>query len=251
MGLLSGLFSKEACAICGKEEGFLGRTKLNDGTFICTDCRKECSAYFQPVSYNLEQVKKHIEYMKAEEELYKKEYETIPVENKQNYYKMFSDGIIFADSIGMFEVITSVNKNQKHKELFRYDDIWDFKMYYKANPEGTGKKYSEVGVKLKMMTEAPTGDYHTKHYITKYAKEFTIPVERNTDSLEVGFLFKHLNEIMGINAGTVVGYNNVRTEYRNLVEVNKLFDRNKYAELADEVEKRVWGKTAKELFEEA
>lgn len=249
MGFLSGLFSKEACEICGKKEGVLGRTKLNDGKFICSECRKECSTFFQPVSYNIDQVKKHIEYMKLQEELYQKEYETISAENKQNFYKTFSDGIIFADSIGMFEVITSTNKNQKHKELFRYDDIWDFKMYYKQAPEGSNRKYSEVGVKLKMMTEAPTGDYHTKHYVHKYAKEFTFPVERNVDNIEVGFLFKHLNEIMGINAGTVVGYNNVRTEYRNLVEVNKLFDRNKYAELADAAEKRAWGKTGAEMFE--
>ena len=249
MGLLSGLFSKEACAICGKEEGFLGRTKLNDGNFICTNCRKECSAYFQPVSYDIEQVKKHIEYMKMQEELYHKEYETIPVENKVNCYKMFSDGIIFADSIGMFEVITSTNKNHIHKELFRYDDIWDFKQYYKNAPEGSNKKYSEVGVKIKMMTEAPTGDYHTKHYITKYAKEFTFPEERNTDSLDVGFLYKHLNEIMGITISTTINPNNPRTEYRNLVEVNRLFNRNKFTELADAAEKRVWGKTGREIFE--
>ena len=248
MGLLSGLFSKEACAICGKEEGFLGRTKLHDGTFICSECRKECSAYFQPVLYDLEQVKKHIEYMKLQEELYQKEYATIPIENKNDFHLMFSDGIVFADSIGMFEVITTANKNQKHKELFRYDDIWDFKMYYKESPEGSNRKYSEVGVQLKMMTEAPTGDYHTKHYINKYAKEFTFPVERNVDNLEVGYLFKHLNEIMGINAGTVVGYNNVRTEYRQFDEINRWFDRNKYSELADAAEKRAWGKTGQEMF---
>ncbi len=33
-----GLFSKEKCILCGAEAGALGRTKLNDGTFLCLNC---------------------------------------------------------------------------------------------------------------------------------------------------------------------------------------------------------------------
>lgn len=33
-----GLFSKEKCILCGAEAGALGRTKLNDGTFLCSSC---------------------------------------------------------------------------------------------------------------------------------------------------------------------------------------------------------------------
>ena len=33
-----GLFSKEKCILCGAEAGALGRTKLNDGTFLCSNC---------------------------------------------------------------------------------------------------------------------------------------------------------------------------------------------------------------------
>ena len=32
-----GLFSKEACAICGKETRF-SKTKLADGNYICSKC---------------------------------------------------------------------------------------------------------------------------------------------------------------------------------------------------------------------
>lgn len=33
-----GLFSKENCIICGNEAGAMNRTKMNDGTFICSNC---------------------------------------------------------------------------------------------------------------------------------------------------------------------------------------------------------------------
>ena len=33
-----GLFSKESCILCGNEVGAMNRTKLNNGTFICSDC---------------------------------------------------------------------------------------------------------------------------------------------------------------------------------------------------------------------
>lgn len=246
MGFLSNIFSKQTCEICKAEVGALSRTKLKDGKFVCSECTKNCSKFFSPVLYDLEEFKKHLEYMKMQDELYKKEFETIPIEQKVGLMKVLPpEGITFADSIGMFEIKYSKNKDQKLKELFRYDEIMDFKTYAKNTTEGSQKKYSEVGIQIKMMLDAPSMDYHTKHYVHRYVKEFTLPIERNTDNLidNNNLIYKHLKQILGITLE-----NGVKTSYRNLNEIERYFDREKYAKLADEAEKRVWGKTAEELF---
>ena len=84
MGLFSKLFSKEACSICSTEEGVLGRTKLVDGTYICSDCRKKCSPFFKSiVRVDLDHVKKHMEYMNMLDDLYEKEFATLSDESKK------------------------------------------------------------------------------------------------------------------------------------------------------------------------
>ena len=241
------MFSKQICELCGKEVGMLSRAKLKDGKFVCTDCIKDCSKFFQPVLYDIEEFKKHLEYMKMQDELYHKEFETIPLENKVGLMKILpAEGITFADSIGMFEIKNSKNKEQKLKELFRYDEIMDFKIYTKESPEGSPKKYQEVGINIRMMLDAPSLDYHTKNYVHRYVKEFELPLERNTDNIDNNMLvYKHLKELMGIT--NLLGAN-IKMSYRNLDEIDREFDRDKYSKLADDAEKRVWGKTANEIF---
>ena len=89
MGFFKDLVSKKGCELCQKEVGALSREKLKDGTFICSDCRKECSKFFSPTLYTLEDVKKHIEYMKLQDELYKKEFESLPADKKITTVKLF------------------------------------------------------------------------------------------------------------------------------------------------------------------
>lgn len=36
------------CAICDKEVGFLGQVNLSDGNFICKDCERKISPFFNP-----------------------------------------------------------------------------------------------------------------------------------------------------------------------------------------------------------
>ena len=52
MGFLSNIFSKQTCEICKAEVGALSRTKLKDGTFVCSECTKNCSKFFSPVLYD-------------------------------------------------------------------------------------------------------------------------------------------------------------------------------------------------------
>ena len=251
MGLFSKLFSKEACSICSKEEGVLGRTKLADGAYICSDCRKKCSPFFKSiVRVDLEHVKKHMEYMDMLNNLYEKEFATLPDESKKTYGKdSLIKGITFADDIGMFEIYNSDTKKYGHKELFRYDEIFDFKAYGKLNAEGSSKKYSEVGVTIKML-KALDVNFNQDSYVKDYAEEFTIATASQVDNIDESFLYKHLNRILGISIEGKLGVyddGKVRTEYRQMHEIDQKFDRNKYKALADEAERRAWGKTKWEI----
>lgn len=46
MGMISGLFGKKSCSICGSEIGLLGNKKLKDGN-MCKDCANKLSVWFQ------------------------------------------------------------------------------------------------------------------------------------------------------------------------------------------------------------
>ena len=152
MGFFSNLFSKQPCELCGKEAGALGRFKLADGLYVCNDCRKNTSAFANVQKYNIEQLKKHIEYMKLQNEFYEKAFETLPDNKKERIVRQGYYGIVFADELGMFEIIHPEAKKRNYKELFRYDQIKDFMPYAEEN-HGTGegqKRYSETGLRIIM-----------------------------------------------------------------------------------------------------
>lgn len=47
MGLFGGLFEKKSCAICSKELGVFGKTKIADGSaYVCKDCSSKLSPHF-------------------------------------------------------------------------------------------------------------------------------------------------------------------------------------------------------------
>ncbi len=144
-----GLFSKEECDFCGEKAGMLGRKKLKDGEYICKDCEKKCSIYFEPGKFDKAEVDQHMEYMKKQDALYNTQYATLPDDAKWAFKQLFG-GIVFADSIAMFEVIDPETKKRECKELFRYDQIANYERYAEENNSGEGDKYSEVGVEITM-----------------------------------------------------------------------------------------------------
>ncbi len=144
-----GLFSKEECEFCGEKAGMLGRKKMQDGDYICKDCEKNCSIYFEPGKFDKAATEQHIEYMKKQDVLYNTQYATLPDEAKQEFKQLFG-GIVFADSIAMFEIIDPETKKRNYKELFRYDQIANYERYAEESNDGDGKKYAEVGVEITM-----------------------------------------------------------------------------------------------------
>ena len=194
-----GLFSKEECCFCNQKIGMLSRKKLRDKKYICKDCEKNCSAFIDVSKFDSEYVKQHFEYMKKQDELYKKEFASIPKEEKI-YAEYQFNGLVFADSIAMFEVITSKTEKKNYKELFRYDQIKDYDIYTVLNNQEGGKKYSEVGVKIDFyckeginsvgMTEQEKAMAHP------YVETIKIYYGKNVDNdLGVANAINHLDEI--------------------------------------------------------
>ena len=194
-----GLFSKEECCFCNQKVGILSRKKLRDKKYICKECEKNCSAFLDPSKFDSEYIKQHFEYMKKQDLLYKKEFETLPKEEKVSAIYQFN-GLVFADSIAMFEVITSKTDKKNYKELFRYDQIKNYDIYTVANSQEGGKKYSEVGVKIDLycregidstgMTEQEKQKAHP------YAGTIKVYYGKNVDNdLCVATVINHLDEI--------------------------------------------------------
>ena len=263
MGLFGKLFSKQICSICSKEVGALSRTKLKDGNYICNECRKNTSRLFRPGYHNLEATKKHLEYMEKVNELYEKEF--VPLVNKDEVDYCHHHGshkIGFADSIGMFEIISPEMKKSNKKELFRYDQIDSFGPYYDMNSSsGEGqKKYSEYGVLIKMrcaedFTQMKASEQE-KALMHPYAIELKIPIQHNVDNPSGGDrIFSHLATIFGgknssvMKAADTVASALLGSSTASIIPSAEFSDANraKYAKLADEVEKRVFGKTLREL----
>lgn len=58
------------CAVCDKEVGFQGQIKLSDGTFICRDCEKKVSPFFEPSESTLETYKGNLKQNEEGKKLY-------------------------------------------------------------------------------------------------------------------------------------------------------------------------------------
>ncbi len=193
-----GLFSKEECTFCGEKAGALSREKLQDGEFICKDCKENCSLYFDPADYDKSGVEDHMEYFKKQGVLYNAEFETIPKDEKDEYKYQFS-GIVFADSIAMFEIIDPKTKKKSCKELFRYDQIADYERYSEGQGED-GKEYGEVGVEITMRCSHGIAGVgmrdEEKARAHPYLEKVKIPTEKNTDTFSsASRLMNKLNEI--------------------------------------------------------
>jgi len=204
-----GLFSKEACCFCNKEVGLLSRKKIKNKNYICKDCEKNCSAYIEVSNFDSEFLTQHIEYMKKQNTLYEKEVEPLDKKEKERFVSGW-DGIIFIDSIGMFEVISPKYNKKTVKELFRYDQVQDFEYYTVENSSQEGKKYSEAGIEITFRcpidengwtnNEVAGGRQHP------YVSKIRIPFEKNTDDANCGSLAKaHLNKLFGRASESFLG----------------------------------------------
>ena len=211
MGFLSNLFSKQECAFCGKQVGALARKRLADKNYICKECEKNCSAFIDPARFDTEYIKNHMEYMKKQDILYKKEFEPLDKKQKERIVHEGYYGVVFADDIAMFEVVDPKAEKRNYKELFRYDQIKDYEIYTKENSSSeNAKKYAEVGVKIKMNCQIGVNSAGMseieKRLAHPFVDELNILCARNDDSTaSTNLIIGHLNKIFGRASDTLFG----------------------------------------------
>lgn len=222
-----GLFSKEECCFCNQNVGILSRKKIRDKKYICKECEKNCSAFIDVSKFDSEYIKQHFEYMKKQDKLYKQEFEPLSKEEKLRTFYQFN-GIVFADSIAMFEVITPKTEKKNYKELFRYDQIKDYDIYTVLNNTENGKKYSEIGVVINLkcgvginsvgMSEQEKANAHP------YVETIKVYYGKNVDSDSgVKDVINHLDEIFlreprfkSFAKGVKESFTGTETERRNM-----------------------------------
>lgn len=265
MGLFGKLFSKQACGICGSEVGALSRTKLIDGAYLCSVCRKNTSGFFVPNRFDLEDTAKHLKYMELIDQVYEKEF--APLDKSQVDYCSHhgSHKIGFADAIGMFEIISPETKKSNKHELFRYDQIDSFGPYEVINSmnrsEGE-KKFKETGVLIKLRCPLDYAKTDTsedeKAMMHPYVISLKIPLQHNVDIPSGGDrIYEHLNAIFG--AGPKNKAAKVASSAASMLlggaPVSAMIpatdfsgeNRAKYTKLADAAETRALNKPLREL----
>ena len=187
MGFLD-MFKSQECALCGGKASPLTRKKLRDGAYVCHECEKNASAFLDISKLTKEELDEHIEYMKKQDILYKKEFESA---EKREVYGLYK--IVFADSIGMFELSRDKAKNRPYKELFRYDTVEKYEPYYiEHTPSGPDDKvvYDRVGVNIYLYCNNPnisldalsTGKGENAH---PYVRELDMRVDNKVNSKDI------------------------------------------------------------------
>ena len=196
MGFFSNLFGKQVCSFCKSEVGPLKRDALVNKTgYICKDCLSECSSLIKPGRFTKEELEEHIKYMEKQNELFEKAF--MPA--KKEKFMCVETGVEFADEIAMFTFISPASKKRINKEVFRYDQIKDYEPYMINNSSKEGKKYSEVGIKIKLNCSFEPSDRKFKENRSyhPYVDEIKVPRHKNVDDFSNDPMMKYLDKLFG------------------------------------------------------
>ena len=199
-------FGKQTCAFCGKEVGMMGRDKIKNDEFICSDCKRTCSRYIQVYRFTKDELLGHMEYMKRQGKLV----ESMEGLKERRVPSAGRQGILFYDEAGMFRIY-DVDKDHRYAmEMIRYDQVAKYEPYIdEAEPDEPGKEkvFGECGVKLTLvggmddLSQMPKG-LRAHPYITQ---EITVKVndrDKHIGELDVNQIIGHFNSIFGVGDDT-------------------------------------------------
>ncbi len=270
MGLFGNLFKKQECICCGRECGALGRTKLRDGEYVCSDCVRNCSRYVRVSEFTKEMLAEHMAYMKRQEQIYQTCFPG--TEHKAYPSAITNQSIVFHDSLGMFEIIDRRNSDNKtYHEIFRYDQVAGYETYVKYGTPKDGKSekpFEEYGVIITLLSErdasrmsmgTQTGSMagrqchpYVKQPITVCFSTKESDYKRADYSINV---IQHFNYIFGVNDDqrglfSFRGSKNEQRQMQAAVDMTKLFAATVKAAAAGADEDSAEGKALKEQFEQ-
>lgn len=195
-------FGKQTCAFCGKEVGMMGRDKIKNDEFICSDCKRTCSRYIQVYRFTKDELLGHMEYMKRQGKLV----DSISALRGYRIPSASRQGIIFYDEVGMFRVYNSDKDDKYPLEMIRYDQVAKYEPYcIETEPaeSGKAKEFKEGGVKITLvggqtdLSRMPKG-LRAHPYITG---EITIQLDKNNMTY-VSNIIQQFNTIFGVHDDT-------------------------------------------------
>lgn len=199
-------FGKQTCAFCGNEVGMMGRDKIKNDEFICSDCKRTCSRYIQVYRMTKDELLGHMEYMKRQGKLV----ETMEGLKARRVPSAGRQGILFYDEAGMFRIYDMDNDHRYAMEMIRYDQVAKYEPYLdEAEPDEPGKEkiFGECGVKITLvggmddLSQMPKG-LRAHPYITQ---EITVKVndrDKHIGELDVNQIIGHFNHIFGVGDDT-------------------------------------------------
>ena len=200
MGLFSNLFSKQECSFCGNQVGMLNRDSLiNKEGYICKECQKKCSPLVKIGRFTKAQVDEHMRYMENQNKIFEEAFENLDKDKKQRFV-CIETGVEFANDIAMFRYISPLANKKLYKELFRYDQIKSYEPYMIENTNNQGeKKYSEVGIIIKLFTSWGVGNEQFKgsRGYHPYVEEIKVPRHKNVDSYTSDPMIDYLDKLFG------------------------------------------------------
>lgn len=112
-----------SCALCGRPSRPGDRTQLSDGAVICQTCVVEkCSPWVQIGRLRKADLDEHIRYMAAQDRLYDEQFRNAP---DLETIGSSERGVRFADSVGMFDLVSPETTRHTMREAFRLDRVAD------------------------------------------------------------------------------------------------------------------------------
>ena len=199
MGFFSNIFGKKECSFCGAQVSVIKRDSLvNNEGYICKDCSKKCSSLVNVGRFTKDDITEHMKYMEKQNKLYEEVFATLDKKSIDRFVCV-ETGVEFAPEIAMFRYVSPKANKCIYKELFRFDQIKSYEPYMIKNNSTEGKKYSEVGVKIKLNSswtidnkdKAGNRSYHP------YVEEITVPRHKNVDDFSNDPLMTYLDKLFG------------------------------------------------------
>ncbi|MBR0385467.1 MAG: DUF4428 domain-containing protein [Erysipelotrichaceae bacterium] len=161
MGLFDNLFERKTCDICGGKCGVLGGTKVADGR-LCKDCVRKLSPWLNNLKQmTLDEVREHLEYREANNELVKQFNITHVIGDRGD--KLYLD-------MENHKMVVSGSSNWRNLN----PDVIDFSQLVGSDLKITENK-REI---MKEDAEGKKVSYNPKRY--EYSYNFSVPVDVNS-----------------------------------------------------------------------
>ena len=156
-----GLFSKKICVICGEKAGLLSRLKLENDDFVCGNCQKKLSPFFDHKDkvHTEKEIRDHIAWRESTRE------EVAIFQADDSVQLDGKDLLLINHDEGKFVLIESGTKKED-ADVFSLDEIVDAMLTVEENKK-----------EIKKEIDGEKKPYNPPHYSYKY--HFLLSVRLN------------------------------------------------------------------------